>query len=356
MRPSSRTRICTHHLAAASVLALPLSLLPAPLLAQQAEIAPEEVEKQVKAETPADPAAASAEGWKVDLTLGTTGSLLRSSDVVGQDDGTTLQLGLLLGGAASLIAGQSEWHNTLRIEHSQTRTPLIDKFVKSADSMEIKSLYLYRLQSPSWLGPYVRARLNTSLFPGYAVDPDPTTVKRTYTDGHVTTEDYAKTANIEATSAFEPLLIVESAGAFAEPVKSEPFTLNAKLGAGAQHVLVRDGFALTDDGDTPELEMTQLQDSHSAGAELEIELVGKLATNVTWGALANFFYPLLTSADTGGLEGLELLHTDLGANLSVKLAKWLSLDYVLKARKLPFVLDVWQVQHQLLLTAGFNLL
>jgi hypothetical protein len=60
------------------------------------------------------------------------------------------------------------------------------------------------------------------------------------------------------------------------------------------------------------------------------------------------------SVDTE-LEGMGLLHTDLGANASLKIQEWLSLDYVLKIRRLPLLVDDWQVQNALLLTAGYSL-
>jgi hypothetical protein len=40
----------------------------------------------------------------------------------------------------------------------------------------------------------------------------------------------------------------------------------------------------------------------------------------------------------------------------VRLTKWASLDYVVSAKKIPLVLDAWQVQNGLLLTVGFDLI
>ncbi len=328
-------------------LALLALLLPSSVAAQQGEIVPDAL--------PAAPAAASDEGWTPKLSLGATGSYVNNSAVVGQDEGTTVQVGLVLDGSAVLKSGQSEWQNGLKVEHSQTRTPLLERFVKSADSLEFKSLYLYRLQSMPWLGPYARLKVNTALFSGYLVKPDATVVRRTDGDGKVTDTTVAAQEEFSVTDPFEPLVLTESAGAFAEPVKGDLLTFTAKLGAGGQHIFAAGGYAVTDDDTTPELEMTEILTSHSAGGELELELKGALASNLTWGAVANFFYPFLTTSDVD-LSGLDLLHSDLGANLSVKLAQWLSLDYVLKAKKLPFVVQEWQVQNSLLLTAGFNLL
>ena len=56
------------------------------------------------------------------------------------------------------------------------------------------------------------------------------------------------------------------------------------------------------------------------------------------------------------LDGIDLLNTELTAKISVKLAKWLSLDYVLSAKRVPLNLDDWQVQNSVLATAGFDIL
>ncbi len=315
------------------------------------EINPEDVHKELKAK-PEE----KGQGWSYGLSLGASGSWMRSSAVVGQEDGDTFVVGMLLDGNALYVSGGNEWQNTLKIEHGQTRTPTLDMFVKSADNLEFKSIYIFRIASVPWLGPYTRLKLNTALFKGYLVKAEPTTVVKKDGDGNVVeTKTVEAKDELELTSPFEPMVMVESAGMFAEPFSEDAFKAVAKLGAAAQHVFASGGYAVTDDDETPELELTELQTSHSAGAELELELGGKLATNVTWGAIANFFYPIVTNSDTE-LTGMDLLHTDLGANVSFKLAKWLSVDYVLKAKRLPFVVDDWQIQNSMLVTAGFNLL
>ena len=40
----------------------------------------------------------------------------------------------------------------------------------------------------------------------------------------------------------------------------------------------------------------------------------------------------------------------------MKLAKWASLDYLLSAKRIPLILDKWQVQNNLLFTTGFDII
>jgi hypothetical protein len=338
------TRIGLFLLAAGMVL---------PLTAQaqddgRAEVAPESAEKLVKE------GSELKDGWHPALRAGFTGSMLQNSNWVGQEDGMTVTLGLVANGALRLIADDHEWHNRLLLEHAQTKTLVIDPFVKTVDNLQLESLYLYRIPDVSWVGPFARLRFQTAIFPGAAHRAEPTAVTRTDRQGNVNSELVDPQAAIELTAPFEPMIFSESVGAFLEPYKEKFLTINAKVGPAAQHIIAGDGYAITDNPDTPALELTQLRTSHTAGAEAELRLDGDLWENVKWGAFANLYYPLFLSVTTE-LEGMELLHTDVGANASLKIQEWLSLDYVLKVRRLPLLVDQWQVQNALLLTAGYTL-
>jgi hypothetical protein len=314
----------------------------------RAEVAPEAAEKMAK------DGAALKDGWHPALRAGFTGSMLQNSNWVGQEDGMTLTLGLVANGALRLVQGDHEWHNSLLLEHAQTKTLVIDPFVKTTDNLQLQSLYVFRIPDYRWVGPFARLRFQTALFPGTAYRAEPTAVTRTDRDGNINTELVDPQAPIELTGALEPMIFSESAGAFLEPYTSKEISINGKLGPAAQHIITGDGYAITDNPDTPALELTQLRTSHTAGAEAEIQLTGDLWENVKWGAFANLYYPLFLSVSTD-LEGMELLHTDLGANASLKIQDWLSLDYVLKVRRLPLLVDQWQMQNALLLTAGYTL-
>ncbi|MCA9538175.1 MAG: hypothetical protein KC620_04775, partial [Myxococcales bacterium] len=56
------------------------------------------------------------------------------------------------------------------------------------------------------------------------------------------------------------------------------------------------------------------------------------------------------------LEGAELINAEVSAKVSAKITNWASLDYVFSARYLPLIVDEWQVQNGLLVSAAFNLL
>jgi hypothetical protein len=303
----------------------------------------------------ADGAAPPPEGWQVGLKVGSNVSLTNATNVVGSADGTSIQIGLILQGNANLRSGQHEWQNQLDINHQQTRTPLIHRFLKTADEATAQSMYLYHLQAVPWLGPFARGRGTTSLFPGDYVQADDKTIQRTYNDGTVETGTLPAGRSLRLTKAFEPTLLRESLGVFARPVEQKDLQLDFKLGGGAQHLLTRDGFTVKDDPNTDPIEIVQLRDSTQAGIEGEAAIRGPLEGGFTWSASINALYPLLTSVDTN-LEGIDLMNVEGNAKLSLKLTEWGSVDYVFSAKRIPLIVNRWQIQNGLLFNASFNLI
>lgn len=342
---------------AAALVATPSITLAseAPEELKQEEIAPEELRKATLGK---DAEKKKPDGWSGGLKLGATFAFTHSSNFVGSTDGVNLQLGLLLDGFVELRSLRHTWNTSLLLQHAQTKTPSIDAFVKSQDNLNLTTLYTYAVKGIDWgLGPYAKASLQTAIFTGFLVEGADKDYEKLFRDG-TTSGKFTQAGQdpLRMTGPFEPLVLTETAGVFADPIDKPELTIRLKLGVGAQHILVSDGFSLADDeATTDRVELKQLQDSHQGGAELDAQFTGALEDSaVTWKAGANFFLPFLSTVDGGaGIDQTNMVFT---AGLSLKLAKWASLDYVLTAKKVPSVSDEWQVQNGLLLTAGFNLL
>jgi len=290
------------------------------------------------------------------LTLGATGSANSAANVVGAQDGSTIQVGVLLQGDSKLTRGQHVIETTGKIQHAQTRTPVMDSFIKSADVVELQSTWMYHFGNKAKVGPFARLKGATQMIGSVDIRPTAVTVEKTMLDGTVQTKQSDPEVATTTTGAFEPLILTETFGVFIDPLAEKALTLKLKAGAGAQQIIARNGFALTKyDKDKALVQLKQLDTSIQAGGEFELQANGELTKTVAWKAKANFFQPLYSTSEQK-LEGLDALQTDFAAALSVKLAKWAKLDYVFNVKRQPLVLERWQVQHGLLLTTGFNLL
>ena len=330
---------------------LTMVLLGGPTLAWGGELVPEALRAKVAAK-----GKKTNKRHKTKMTLGATGSANSSSNVVGAVDGTTVQLGLVVQGSHTFNAGPHVVETEGKIQHAQSRTPALDAFVKSADVFELQSTWLYRAGDETKFGPFARARLATQLIGSVDVRPIAGSVKRTDVDGKESTQQVSAEEATPTTGAFEPLLVNQTVGVFANPLKGPKLKLKLKAGAGAQQIITQGGYTVTGyDADTATLSLKQLETSVQAGGEIEVQASGALSKTVAWTAKAKLFQPLYSNAQAK-FSGLDALQTDVAGTVSVKLSSWAKLDYVVNVRRIPLVLDDWQVQHGLLLTTGFNLL
>jgi hypothetical protein len=301
-----------------------------------------------------DAAATSAgpHGWQTKWALGLTGSLAQSSHVPGTPDGATWQAGLLLDGVAQWRAGRLRWDSVLGVAQTQTRTPLLERFVKSVDRLDAESAVRWHLRG-LWLGTYGRVRATTALLPGELVKPAAGQTAKRMASDTVLTAAFAAQQPVALTSAFEPLILGQGVGLFATGMASVPLTLTFEVGAGLQETMARDGFAVVDDASTPAIELRQLQGATQAGLEAAATADGQWHKRLGWRAKAALFQPLWTSR-SGAPSGLDALQADLAAGISAKLGEWLSLEYRFTGRRIPVVIDRWQTTHGIVLS--FSLL
>lgn len=325
---------------------------------------------EAKTALPADKSGEIPQGWIHKAKIGANTSYTHNSKVVGLDDGSYFQLGVLFDAESSLHTTNHAWENTLQLKHQQSKTPTLEQFVKSADELKIQSVYRYYFDTVKWVGPYARAKMTTAIIQSELVRSADTEVRRLDAQGveeagaepSVLTPDNGVFHELlpaqearKLTSGFEPLIFRQSAGAFVQPEPSKKLKSSFTFGAGAQEVLTDGGYVVSDDPDTEQLEIKRLQSFNEIGAEIDIEASGDIDESLGWNASLNVLFPFVTTADTD-LSGTDLINTEFNAKLSARLSKWASVDYVFTAKKIPLVLDEWQVQNNLLLTASFSVL
>jgi hypothetical protein len=303
--------------------------------------------------------------------------------VVGQLDGTTINLGAKVDAHADVIQDAHEWRNGVLLNAGVTKNPAIAEFIKNVDSLQVESIYLYHVKP--WIGPFARFRLDTAMFAGTDVRAAPTNYKITKADG--TTSQTCDpnsgvpcaTAKLPLSDGFQPLSLKESIGAFAQPYKSVPFNAELRLGVGAQEIFADHQFAVTDAADTADncpaagnptqksavqcIEVTELTNVFQLGLEANVEVWGalydsKINYRLYGGLLAPFAHGALPKAytDSGGKDDVgQLTNIDLGANVNVKIVEWASLGYEFKAVRVPALLpDTFQVRNTVFLTVGFG--
>jgi len=301
-----------------------------------------------------DEAKKRPEGWTPGLALGASFNLIDSRSVVGQQDGTTINLGGALDAAVDFNTGMHEWRNALLAAAGTTHTPSTNEFIKTNDWLSFETIYL--LHAIEIFGPYARFAFNTQMFPG--MDIRPAAVDYTVANLDGTTTDYTG-RRLSLTTPFHPFLLKESVGAFVQPVRETQVQLEARAGLGAQETLASGNLAVNDDSTTPAIEVKELDDSYQIGVEVLANIWGFFDTTkrVSYTAGAGVLVPFATSAlPTGDTRNMgDLTNFEGTVGLNAKLFDWASIGYRLQVIRQPMQVDKWQVSNNLLLTVGLAL-
>lgn len=334
-----------------TTFALAIAALAPPRAAAADEPAKLAVPKHEYVDTPAA-SDGRREGLDWRLSSGATFSLTNNTSVVGQPDGSTYILGIKVDGLFDYNHAEHEWRNAIALGAGVARTPLIDELVKSRDSLNLESIYLYHV-IPTF-GPFARLVLDTAMFRGTDVRPGPTTYLIRRRDG---TTDTRTGARLALTSPFQPLMLKQSLGAFFRPVTQDAVNVELRAGGGGRETIARDELAISDDANTPAIEVNELDNVYQLGVEVTAQVWGAFSEKrVNYRASAEAMTPIAYSALPAGDDrsALELTNIALVGALSFKLVEWASLDYELRAVREPQLLDEFQVQNNLLLTFGVN--
>ncbi len=292
------------------------------------------------------------DGVEWSINAGATLNFTDNRQVIGQQDGSAFTFGFKMDAGVTVRDSGHEWRNTLGVLAGVTRTPALPEFVKTQDNLEAESIYLYHVTD--WFGPYARFAWQTPMFRGTDVRAEPTDYTITNLDG--TTTDVTA-SRLTLTDAMSPSRLKESIGLFAQPIRQEPVSVEVRLGAGGRHVLADGQLAVTDDEDTPVVEVSELDDVHQLGAEAALEIwggfeEGRLTYKFTAEAMTPFLHNDLPAGDDR--SSFELTNILLKAALSAKVVEWASVDYEFRAVREPQLLDAFQIQNQLLLTFGIG--
>jgi len=321
-------------------------LLPSVALAQDAE---EETAFIIGSETLKEEKKDSID-WR--LISGATFTLQDNKNVVGQQDGTAVTFGFKLDTGVDVRDGDHEWRNSLGIQAGLTRTPAVDRFVKSQDVLDLESIYLYHITD--WFGAFARVAYNTTMFRGADVRAEPTNYLITQLDG--TTSNVNGVTTLNLTDPFLPSRFRESLGLFLQPYAKEILSVETRLGGGARQTLANGQLAIVpDDEATPEVDVKELDDVFQVGAEVAVELWGSFQEKkITYRVAAEAMTPFYNNApDSDDKSTFELTNFNARASLSVKLVEWASLDYEFGAIYEPQLVDTVQIRNNLLLTFAF---
>lgn len=294
------------------------------------------------------------DGWFPKLKASLTTSMVHNKNLPGIDDGLSLTIGVLIDGELKYNKGPHRWITTLKIEHTQSKTPTLEPFFKTADELDFKSLYEHSFKKYNKLMVFGGGQIIATLFPGHVVVSEDTELRKLRTDSTEVAGQAMANEPYEISPGLSPFSFKQLVG-FGVTPSEDPFAkLNIRLSMVAQETWAR-GYAVDDDEDTPELELRELQNFQQVGPQFNLTIDGEIKKKLKYSFNAEMMFPVYTSIDTD-LSGFNLLNTDLEFKLGVEVNKWASFNYVFTAKRQPMILDEWQILNNLVFTVTANIL
>ncbi|MFN0245825.1 MAG: hypothetical protein ACKV2T_02885 [Kofleriaceae bacterium] len=297
------------------------------------------------------------EGWNPFVGLTATLSLASNTSVVGQVDGFSTLFGLGVTGGADYVKGKNVLRTSVSIAEGFARTPVVDDFVKTNDTVKLEGIYNYFATKD--FGAFGRLSLSSSMFPATDIRGTPTSwVEKNPADPSMPIPLETNAFRQRLASSLAPFTINESAGGFAEPIRKEKLNLSFRVGAGGRHTFADSVLLIDDDKATPEVELLRLNDVHQLGLEAFAGANGKVR-----GGRANYrlglsvLLPFVNNdADNRGVG--TLTRVGFEGQLTFNVYSWMGLVYNLNitrdAQLFPKGNELTQIQTTLLLTFQYT--
>ncbi|MDH3524415.1 MAG: hypothetical protein OES32_12595 [Acidobacteriota bacterium] len=213
------------------------------------------------------------------------------------------------------------------------------------DRLRGEALYI-RYQSERW-GPYARLGLLTNVFDAETLATDPLDVAYNKLDGTREVLSLAANEQYRTADAFGSLRLREGFGVNVRLFRNQKTTVNWRGGLGLRQNMFSNTFVENDSPLTPELDLFQIDDFSQEGLETI------LTASVRLTRLLSYITDLEVFADFDDTGNPTI---DWSNTLSLRLNRYLSLDYTYDLLDFPQVSDKTQTRQNLLLRASFDLL
>jgi hypothetical protein len=271
-------------------------------------------------------------------TLGGGLDFSRQTNVVGTSDNTLFTPSLYADAVGQWLPGRNLVYGQFTLDEVFTQRDG-KRLEKTADDVQLYLLYSYKVTKR--MGPYVRAGIRTTLFPGYVYFSKKQTVVEVDQSGNVL-HTWKHRDRFQTSDPFFPMTLLGGVGLRMDTPPSTGFNAWALLGMGGRKKLA--GGTLTSasspDGWVGRVSPTALRraiDEDQFGAELTIVAQGSLLRFFNYTAQFEYFPPF------NNLDDPDLR---LDTNLGLRLTSYVSLNYSYRMLRDPKYSEFLQHDHR----------
>jgi hypothetical protein len=271
-------------------------------------------------------------------TLGGGLDFSKQTSVVGTPDNTLFTPSLYADAVGQWLPGRNLVYGQFTLDEVFTQRDG-GRLEKTADDVQLYLLYSYKVTKR--MGPYVRAGIRTTLFPGYVYFSRKQTVVEVDQSGKVLNV-WRDRDRFQTSDSFFPMTLLGGVGLRMDTPPSTTFNAWALLGMGGRKKLA--GGTLTSapspDGWVGRVKPTALRraiDEDQFGAELTIVAQGSLLRFFNYTAQFEYFPPY---------DDLYDPDLRLDTNLGLRLTSYVSLNYSYRMLRDPKYSEFLQHDHR----------
>lgn len=287
--------------------------------------------------------------WRQTLVVGADGSFVHTNNVVGLTNQLVFSGNLFVDHTINYTKKGHHFTTLLQVEEGatwirpQNATPL--PLIKTRDRLLGDALYTWFARE-HW-GPYLRAGAETRAFPTNVLATEDTVYAVERADG--TVELNARSANetFKTANAWAPTTVREGGGLNYRALNNRWITFNFRLGLGLRQNLFQGAYLLDDDRSTDTIEYSEVESFYQAGAEGTIVFTARLPGWAVYSTDLELF---------AGFDAITRPSFEWRNTVTLRLTKFLSVNYFANLDYLPLVVDNLQLEHSVVLRASWTIL
>jgi hypothetical protein len=308
-------------------------------------------------------------GVRLSLNGGGTMMFIQQYNAVGTTSGTTAQFGLF-GNFGLIIDKGIHFVDVSADAKLDLLDPVTGSVMPTHDRFAASALYSYNIEN-SFIGPYVRASMQTRLFPGYVYLERnlPGTILIERLDGTINSRPFGLEANpddlrIKVAESFAPLKLQEELGANLKAVDLDllvvKLNVGTRLGFGFREGFMNGLLVMRGNKDDEPLRFREVDDYTTLGpvigANASVTFARWLFGSAQFGVLA----PLIHTSQSQSENFAGRLLVDFAGTAGFKVPiltnlLFASADYTFRLERDGFVTAETQFEHALMARASVTL-
>ena len=240
------------------------------------------------------------------------------------------------------------WENEFSLSEGFSKDPSSSFFSKSSDELKMASEFRYEFWEKQRIGFYSKTSGNTSILPGVLnFDKSSTLV----IDGETSEE---KISEIQMTSPFGMIQLTEILGGYWKFFKEENFELDFVLEALVAKQSFLDNQKIIEEQTTDLVKTKTLESFYQLGSGVLIHGKGSFyKEKIGYNLSAEFVSPWWQSkkSDKSFLNSMII---NFSTQINFKLYESLKLSWELQAKKIPEILEEFQISHNLMFNFSYT--